>query len=176
MGKHRRPNFTPRQERYIEEYLKDLCGAKAARRAGYSPKTAKLIAVRLMKTPAIRKEIEHRIKHRTAMNEITVDRVLREYAAIGFSNPLHYMRIGKDGLPEIDLSDLPEQYAKAIAEVYIVDDDDGGRKIKFKLHDKVGALRDMGRYLAMFTDTVNVNVDEGLANRIAEARRRTNKK
>jgi terminase small subunit-like protein len=46
--------LNPRMERFVAEFLVDLCGKKAAERAGYSPATAKSQASRLLGKPAIR--------------------------------------------------------------------------------------------------------------------------
>jgi phage terminase small subunit len=40
--------FTPKQLRFVEEYLKDLNGTQAAIRAGYSARTAAVQASRLL--------------------------------------------------------------------------------------------------------------------------------
>lgn len=46
--------MTPKQERFVQEYLIDLNGTQAAIRAGYSPHTAKVAATKdLLPNPAI---------------------------------------------------------------------------------------------------------------------------
>lgn len=40
--------LTPKQQRFVQEYLKDLNGTQAAIRAGYSPRTANEQAARLL--------------------------------------------------------------------------------------------------------------------------------
>lgn len=42
------PGLTPKQQRFVEEYLVDLNGTQAAIRAGYSAKTANEQAARLL--------------------------------------------------------------------------------------------------------------------------------
>ena len=39
-----REGLTPKQQRFVEEYLLDLCATRAAIRAGYSPRNADKIA------------------------------------------------------------------------------------------------------------------------------------
>ncbi len=41
--------LTPKQRRFVEEYLIDLNATQAAARAGYSPKTARQIATENLK-------------------------------------------------------------------------------------------------------------------------------
>jgi len=57
-------SLTPRQQRFVEEYLAVLNGAEAARRAGYSPRSAKVRACRLMKKPAVAKLIREALAER----------------------------------------------------------------------------------------------------------------
>lgn len=49
------------QERFCQEYIKDLNGAQAAIRAGYSAKSAKETASRMLSYPAVREEAYRRI-------------------------------------------------------------------------------------------------------------------
>jgi phage terminase small subunit len=50
--------MTNMQLRFIEEYLKCLNGTEAARRAGYSPRTAHQIAYENLRKPEIRTIID----------------------------------------------------------------------------------------------------------------------
>ena len=45
--------LTDRKKRFVEEYLVDMNGAEAARRAGYSEKGASQAAYRLLHEPAV---------------------------------------------------------------------------------------------------------------------------
>ncbi len=50
--------LNPRQQRFVEEYLTDLCASQAAVRAGYSEKTAKQIGSRLLTHVDVQAAIE----------------------------------------------------------------------------------------------------------------------
>ncbi len=52
------PKLTPKQARFVEEYLIDLNATQAAIRAGYSPKTAYSIGQRLLKNVEIQAAIQ----------------------------------------------------------------------------------------------------------------------
>lgn len=45
--------LTAKQKRFVQEWMVDLCGTRAAVRAGYSEKSAANTASRLMKDPAV---------------------------------------------------------------------------------------------------------------------------
>ncbi len=53
-----RPKLTARQTRFVEEYMIDLNASAAARRAGYSMKTAHRQGQENLQKPAIRQAIE----------------------------------------------------------------------------------------------------------------------
>jgi len=138
--KHHAGKITPKMMRFVEEYMKDLNGQQAVLRAGYETKHPGQIAKRILDDPEVQKILAGRIKQRTAANSITVDRVLKEFEALAF---------------------MPEQYAKAISEVSLVEDDDGKKRVKFKLHDKKGSLDSLGKYLKMFVDRVEMSGVDG---------------
>lgn len=60
-----------KQKRFCEEYLVHLSGAEAARRAGYSPNSAKVLACELLKKPEIREYIGERMEQKK--NELIAD-------------------------------------------------------------------------------------------------------
>lgn len=77
--------MTPKQEKFIQEYLVDGCGAQAAIRAGYSKQRAKMSAYENLQKPYIAAEIKSRFDKIARKSETTVQRVLEELASIAFS-------------------------------------------------------------------------------------------
>lgn len=69
-------NLTPKQQRFVEEYLIDLNATQAAIRAGYSKKTAAVIGAENLIKPNIQKAIEVAQNKRAERTEITQDYVL----------------------------------------------------------------------------------------------------
>jgi phage terminase small subunit len=150
------------QELFVREYLKDLKGQEAAIRAGYSEKSAKQQAYLMLKEPAIKAAVDKAIQARANRLEITADMVLQELAKIGFASMGNYLRITEDGDPMIDMSDCTPEQLSVLAEATVEDFKEGRgenardvRKVKIKLHDKLGALTQIGRHLGMFTDKVD---------------------
>ncbi len=76
--------LTPKQERFVAEYLVDLNAAAAARRAGYSEKTANRIASENLTKPDIQAAIQARRQELARKLEVSQERVLTELAAIAF--------------------------------------------------------------------------------------------
>lgn len=74
--------LTPKQKRFVAEYLVDLNATAAARRAGYSEKTADRIGPELLGKTCVSQEIQDAIKRRNQRTEISQDYVLRKLKEI----------------------------------------------------------------------------------------------
>lgn len=77
--------LTPKQKRFVEEYLIDLNATQAAVRAGYSEKTARAIGQENLTKPDIQDAIQKAMGKRSKRVGITQDRVLEALAGMGFS-------------------------------------------------------------------------------------------
>lgn len=167
-------SLTPKQDLFVAEYLVDLNATQAAIRAGYSAKTAAEQASRLLTNVKVSDSIKQAMDARSARTEITQDRVLQELAKIGFSDIRKVVRWGsteirmaegKDGEPVaeayhglhlISADDIDDATAAAISEV-----SEGREGLKIKLHDKKGALVDIGRHIGMFKDRMELSGPDG---------------
>ena len=76
--------LTPKQERFVAEYLIDLNATQAAIRTGYSAKTAASQGARLLKQGGVARAVHTAQQARAVRTEITQDRVLQELARIAF--------------------------------------------------------------------------------------------
>lgn len=68
--------LTPKQAMFVIEYLKDLNGAAAAVRAGYSEESAKEIASENLTKPNVAEAIQEQMDARSERTLITADSVL----------------------------------------------------------------------------------------------------
>lgn len=165
--------LTDKQRIFCEEYLIDLNATQAAVRAGYSEKTAYSIGQENLNKPEIQEEIKRLKKARSKRTQITADRVLEELAKIGFANIKDYLKVkdmeyitgvDKEGKPitkkargvEIFKTDnIEDDIAAAIAEIKQTK-----TGISLKLHDKIKALEDIGKHLDMFTNSIDLSINE----------------
>lgn len=100
--------------------------------------------------PLVRAAVTAEIQKRSAETELTPQRLINEYMAIGFSNIENYFDIGPDGNPSINLGGVTREQMSAIAELNIDYHASGGVKsIKFKLHSKMEAMKQLGEYMAV---------------------------
>lgn len=70
--------MTPKQKRFIDEYLIDCNATQAAIRAGYSLKTARQIGDELLSKPDIASAVADRMEQRAAQTGIDAAWVLKE--------------------------------------------------------------------------------------------------
>jgi phage terminase small subunit len=164
MARSKKSTLSDKQQRFITEYLVDLNGTQAAIRAGYKKKYARQQAAENLAKPYIQVEIQARMNRRSTRTEITADKVLTEFARLGFSDMRRFTEWGPDGVKLKESSELSEDDARCVAEVAQTVTESGGQ-LKFKLHDKLKALESMARHLKLYpsgdappTPAVNVNV------------------
>ncbi len=146
MSKRSLPRLTPRQERFVDEYLVDLNATAAAKRAGYSAKTAYSMGQRLLKNVEIQGAIQKRRQDRERRTEITQDRVLQELAAIAFARGTDYASVSAGGVVHIKPTDELNDTQKA-AVLSIKETQNG---VEIKLADKVRALELLGKHQGLF--------------------------
>ena len=142
--------LTPKQERFIDEYLIDLNATQAAVRAGYSPKYSNSNAPKLLQITAIQVAIQKRRDELSRKAEITQERVLEEYARIAFFDPRKLLN--PDGTPK-PLNEIDEDTARAIAglDIEVVGGDDGLAQVKkYKIANKLGGLDSISKQLGFF--------------------------
>lgn len=140
--------LTPKQKRFVAEYLVDLNATAAAIRAGYSKKTAEVIGYENLRKPQIEAAINQAIQEREKRTEITQDMVLRETAKLAFFD-IRKM-FDENGKP-LDISKLDDATAAALVglDVQDVTDQDGdyvGYVKKYKMADKIKALELLGKH------------------------------
>lgn len=69
--------LTPKQERFVEEYLVDLNATRAAERAGYSARTANEQGARLLVNVSVQKAIQAAKLNRAQKVAVSAEDVLR---------------------------------------------------------------------------------------------------
>lgn len=74
--------LTPKQARFVQEYLVDLNATQAAIRAGYSQKTAHVIGQENLKKPIIAAAVEKAKQKRAQRTEIDQDWVLKNIRTV----------------------------------------------------------------------------------------------
>ncbi|MCP4996422.1 MAG: terminase small subunit [Gammaproteobacteria bacterium] len=166
--------LTAKQELFVQEYLLDLNASAAARRAGYSPKTAFRMGQENMQKPAIIEAIEkakvERIEKIKFDTEWVLTRLVLEatadladlYTAEGSLKPVHeWPEIWRQGLV-------------AGMDVVQLGGDSEAVVTKIKLSDRTKRLEMIGKHVDVqaFKDRLEVDLNASLAERMAAGRKR----
>ncbi len=155
--------LTEKQLRFCEEYLKDLNGAAAARRTGFSPKTSHIQACKLLMKANIQKYIVKLKKRISSKAIMTREEVLEELSLLARSSIENYIEIDEltGSIRSKPFSEMPKDTVRAIQSIeenrVIKEDAKGDQvtvydKIKFKMHPKVKALEWLGKYHTLFEE------------------------
>jgi phage terminase small subunit len=157
--------LTVKQEKYVQGLFLGLTQREAYKQAyDCQNMTDKSIDENACKLAADTKvvsrlqELENEFKLR---NMVTVERVIAEYAKLGFFDPRNLFNDDNSPRP---ITDLDDDTAAALAgmdiqEVYEGSGEDKrfvGYVKKYKLTDKKTALDSIARYLGMFADSIKV--------------------
>jgi phage terminase small subunit len=147
----------PKQARFVEEYLTDFNGAQAAIRAGYSPKTARVQASKMLAKVSIREALLRRRQEITDANELTPEKVIAELERIAFARMDTYTKWGASGVALIASDELPEGAAAAVSEVSETITDKS-HNVRFTLHDKAASLDKLLKYMQWKKETEDLAV------------------
>ncbi|MES2662140.1 MAG: terminase small subunit [Pseudomonadota bacterium] len=82
MGAHFRENLTPRQQRFVDEYLIDLNATQAAKRAGYSANNADKIGPALLGKNRVSMAIKKAQTEQQQRTQINADYVLQSLKVV----------------------------------------------------------------------------------------------
>lgn len=164
--------LTPKQERFVQEYMIDLNATQAAIRAGYSEDTAGQIGFEILKKPEVSASLQTRLAERAKSANIdaqwVLDRLAEEaradvadlYDDDGRIKPVkEWPKIWRQGL---------------VAGVKTMVSEDGVAIIDVKLSDRIKRIELLGKHVRVnaFQEVVQHKGLEGLADRIERASKR----
>lgn len=142
---------------FVKEYLKDLNATQAATRAGYSKKTAREQATRLLSNVAVAEMIQRAMNKRSEKIEIDADYVLRTIKETIERCKQSAPVLGKNGkaiMVETPTGELAPVYAFEPMAVF------RGAEL-------------LGKHLVLWTEKVDVNLSTDTVNAIYAARKRS---
>lgn len=167
--------MTPKQQRFIAEYLVDLNATQAAIRAGYSPKTANEQAARLLANASVAAEVAKRTQAQLVKAELTADRVLEEMRRLAFSDVRNLFDAQGNLKP---LQQLSAEDAACIAGLEVVIKNakagDGVTDTvhKIKIWDKTRTLEMLGKHFALLVERVHHTAEDALIAALQNGRKR----
>ncbi len=152
-----KPKLTSKQKVFVEEYLKCWNAAQAARKAGYSKRTARFIGVENLSKPNIKVYIEERLKEKILSSDEVLVR-LSDQARADMAD-----LINEEG--EFDLAKAKRLGVTHLIQEVKVNKRSGDKSVK--LYNAQSALQLTGKYHALFTD-VTIKVERELEEALAK--------
>lgn len=137
--------LTPKQERFVAEYLIDLNATQAAIRAGYSAKTAGQIGEQNLKKLDIAAAVKSAMEKRACRNDVTQDEV------ISGLRELRDMAMGKKPMRVTEILRVSGKPPKTIELDVKV----------FEAAAAKGALELLGKHIGMFKEKVELTGANG---------------
>jgi len=158
---------TAQQQRFAEEVAKGDCTQKeAAKRAGYSARTAEKIASQLLDNPRVAALVQQLREKAIERAEIDAEKVIREWGRLGFSDIRDVVEVTARGVRVRPSAEWPEDAARAVMEVSETVTESGGT-VRLKLHPKLGALDSLGKFLQLLVDRSKVEHSGSVEHRSA---------
>lgn len=140
-------NLTPKQQRFVEEYLIDLNATQAYIRAGFSAKLANTNAVKLLQNTTIAKAIAEAQAKREERTQIDADYVLKRLVEIDQMDVLDIMDDQMKIRPVNEWPKVWRQYVVNLENLELTDADGVFKKIKWP--DKVKNLELLGKHVSV---------------------------
>jgi phage terminase small subunit len=146
--------LTPKQQRFVEEYLIDLNATQAAIRAGYSRNSARQIGDENLSKPGIADAVAKAKRERSEATKVDAEWVLKQAVEV-------HQRV----MQEIK----PVRNPKTREQVY---DDNGNALFAFNAAAANRSLEIIGKHVevAAFKDRLEVSGEQSLAERIRAAK------
>jgi len=139
--------FTSRQRAFISYYLECWNASEAARKAGYSEKTARFIGSENLTKPNIRAEIDRRLKALA----MSADEVLARLQAQATASMAEFVNVNQEtGEPAIDLRKAEQSGKLNVLKKLSITD----KGLTVELYDAQGALQLLGKHHGLFTDKI----------------------
>lgn len=152
--------LTPKQKRFVAEYLVDLNATQAAIRAGYSEKRASEIGYQLLQKTTVQAAIQAAMADREKRTGVTQDWVVQELYKIAHADRGGIAKVIGGG-SAVELTDTDELDDEQRAALVGVEETKFG--IKVTTCDKLKALELLGRHLGMFTDKQEISGSIGVS-------------
>jgi phage terminase small subunit len=133
-----------KQQAFVEFYLQSWNAADAARKAGYSARSARSIGAENLTKPDIRALIDERL----AKMEMGSDEVLARLSDMASSTMADFIKTTKSGSATLDLPKAAKAGKLHLIKKFRV----GVEGVSIELYDSLAALVQLGRYHKLFVD------------------------
>ncbi len=161
--------LTPKQQRFVDEYLVDLNATQAAIRAGYSKKTAKEQAARLLTKANVQAELQKRRKKIEKKLEISQKSVINELIAIVRANGADYAKVVGTKETGAHVEFVPTDTLSPEKLCAIASIKENAQGMEVKTHDKLRAMELLGKFMGWFEQKDSESTGPSLADTVVSA-------
>jgi len=154
--------LTPKQQRFVDEYLIDLNATQAAIRAGYSAKTADVQAARLLVNVKVQKAVQIGRQAKSEKAQIDAVYVLNRLKDIAEMDALDILNDAGEIKP---IREWPKVWRQMVSGVEVLNNPDTGIILKkIKWPDKIRNLELIGRHVGVgaFKDKLELSGEVSL--------------
>lgn len=146
-GATRAKRLTARQKAFVSEYLIDFNGARAAERAGYSPRSARQLASRLLTNVDVLRAVVDAKREAAERAELRIDDVIQAYREIVDVDVADVMSWDTNGVSVRPSGQLRPAVRRAVESVSVRHDRHGNAVVQVRLYSKLDALAKLLQYL-----------------------------
>lgn len=143
-------HLSVREQAFVKEYIICLSATEAARRAGYSKKSATTLGPRVFRRPRVQEAIKKAMEERSERCDVDADMVVQQLARIAFADMKDFVAYGPSGVTLKDNVKVDGTVVGSVSETK--------EGIRFTLAPKITALELLGRHLGMWNDKMEVSV------------------
>ncbi len=173
--------LTDKEQKFVVAYTSHWQAGRAAVEAGYSKRSADVLANRLLKKVKIRAVLDYcnRIQSKQLEDNYaaTKERIQRELCRVAFSNMKTVAKWGPGFVEMLNSDNLDEDQAAGLKSIsYSTSSGEKGdsSSISFSMHDKVKALQILANIKGMLKEPEDANdrkpVDPGIKDRLHKLR------
>lgn len=150
-----------KQRAFVTEYVRDFNATRAAKDAGYSPRSAYSIGNENLKKPEVAAAIQEEIETR----QMARDEVLLRLADQARGDMGDFMDINSmsfslnlEKAKELGLTKLIKKLKQKTVTTIRNDQEEETNTIEIELYDAHAALVDIGKHLKIFSETIDVEL------------------
>lgn len=153
-----------KHERFCQEYIIDLNGAKTYERTYGKVKAARVMASKLLSKANIQARIAELKEIRSERTQVTQDMIIKELMILALSDFRDYGEIVKEyGIDRLKLKVFEEMKGNATRAIKSISEHttEKGVQLKIQLHGKTHAIELLGKHLGMFIERMALAGEDG---------------
>lgn len=166
--------LTALQAAFVNHYVVEKNATEAAKKAGYSEKTASQLGYQLLQIPSVRAAISEVFSRQNERLELRADRVLLELKRLAFGRLKDVAEYSDNTIELLSSQNLDDDAAALMKSITISRSESSGESgdstsysLSFAMHDKTKALEMLAKHFKLLTETMDIKLKVGLEELIA---------